>query len=48
MKKVVKSEFELGLPFMVCNFVYKLQMICLSGIEVTEQKPFVKCMEGQT
>jgi hypothetical protein len=48
MKKVVKFEFKLGLPFMVCNFVYKFQINSLSGIEVTEQKPFVKCTENLT
>ena len=29
MEKVVKSENDLGFPFMVPDFMYKFQMICL-------------------
>lgn len=36
-KKVVKSEFEVGLHFMVPD-VYKFQMICLRKTKVIEQK----------
>jgi hypothetical protein len=37
-RKSGKFEIELVLSFMVCDHVYKLQMICLWGTEVNEQK----------
>jgi hypothetical protein len=37
-RKSGKFEIELVLSFMVCDHVYKLQMICLWGTEVIEQK----------
>jgi hypothetical protein len=38
IKKVVKSEIELGLPFLGPDLVCKFQMICLKGTKIIDRK----------
>ena len=38
MKKVVQSEFKLGLTFMITDLVCQIQMICLRETKVIELK----------
>jgi len=48
MEKVVKSNINLDLPFMVPDLVYKFQMICLRGTYITEWKPNAGHMDART
>jgi len=47
-KKVVKFKFDLGLPFMVTDIVYKFQMICPKGNLAFEREPNAVGRKGQT
>lgn len=37
-EKILKYKIELGLPFLVIDLIYKLQIICLKGTKVIEWK----------
>jgi hypothetical protein len=46
MKKVVKSEIELGLPFLGPDLVCKFQMICLKETKIIDRKSNAGHMGG--
>ena len=48
IEKVVTSDIEIGLPFMIHDLGYKSQMICLWGSEVIEWKPNAVWTQEQT
>jgi hypothetical protein len=45
MKKMLQSQIEQGLSYMIIGIIYKFQMIFLMGTEVIEWKPNVGCTE---